>query len=74
MAAKKGFLDVVELILQSMKDVKLPVDLELLIECLRAGDKLQQASENNTLEEFKEYIEELHKSERIDIETKQNLV
>ena len=37
-------------------------------------EKLKQASENNNLEEFKEYIEELDKSESINTETEKKLV
>ena len=37
-------------------------------------EKLQKASENNNLEELKECIEELDKSESIDTETKKRLV
>jgi hypothetical protein len=57
-----------------MTDVKLSADLELLIECLRAGKELEKASENNNLEEFKQCTEELEKSESIDTDTKKYLV
>ena len=40
LAAQQGFLEIVELLLKVMTDVKLSADLDLLIECLRAGEKV----------------------------------
>ena len=40
MAAQKGFLNIVNLLLSNMKNVKLSPDSELLIECLQGGEEV----------------------------------